>query len=1210
MKHLIATTVACVCALGLFANTYYVTPEGEGSKDGSSWANAFGSIQAAIDAAGTEPSTVCLLEGDYPQSTELVIGTGLGISIVGGFIGSGDTRGGARSVLRREDAATCRILNITESTVYLDGLVVSNGNTTSGEYGLGVKAVSSDLAFTDCVFAKNGMDIRAMGTNCGGAIYASGGSLSVLRCTFDSNQLFRWIDNGFTYGGAIYTTGAAVTIRDSAFTNNLVYAAYMHHNGGAISLNGAGDAVISNCVFTGNSTQRKDENTTVRTGMGQGGTIYFNPGSAASRLRIVDCVIDGSYTRANGGNGGVLYAVGAKQVTSLERVVVRNSGVPADVVPAISHGEIHLASGTLAMTNVLYAGCASGDGLVVGGGALSAENCTFTAITNGYAIRSSGATAMPLGGCIFDAGLGAFRKDGGCDPVFANCLANGEDLPGLGNVNADPLFGDAVWFHPQSRAGRYTGGWFSGGAWTVDEADSPSIDAGDPSASVGDEPQPNRHCVNIGYDAGTAVASKSYLGEPAVPDSLATYLYPLADAASDAVTASGEFGLADGGSAALTLYWGATDGGTNPAGWANSEPLGTVADWTLVSYRISGLAGVTYIRLAADDGNSVAWSAAKSFVPTLPPTLEGVVISHVTRHTLRVKGVLTGDGGSETSVRFRYWTTDESAATVIDYNLGQRVLPGTVIEMNIDGLETDVAYHCALEAVNAAGVSGEPQEVRTMNSAPTIAYVTPEGAGVRDGSSWANAFAKLQEALDLCCCEGDVIRLKEGTYADLGYDDANDYSQCLVSGAPGLTVRGGYAGDGDAVTGVSTLMRDLAAENPERRIVHVENSTVSFENLVFTNGFNKTSGENGLGVKAVSSDLTFTDCVFAKNGMDSRAMGTNCGGAIYASGGSLSVLRCTFDSNQLSRQQDNGFTYGGAIYTTGAATTIRDSTFTNNMVYASYMHHNGGALSLNGTGDAVISNCTFTGNSTQRKDEGTFVRTGMGQGGSIYFNPVSAASRLRIVDCVFDGSYTFANGGNGGVLYAVGAKQVSSLERVLVRNSGVPTDVIPAISHGEIHLASGTLAMTNVLLACNSGADSVIVAGGTLDAVNCTVTGTKNGYGVQVKGGATTLLNTILWDNANGGAVAAGGTLSLAYCDSQDGADAERHVIASDPKLYAVGKPRAYHLRQGSPCVGVGDPSMWSADDLDLARNPRLRNSKVDLGCYSFNAPGFMLILQ
>ena len=478
-------------------------------------------------------------------------------------------------------------------------------------------------------------------------------------------------------------------------------------------------------------------------------------------------------------------------------------------------------------------------------------------------------------------------------------------------------------------------------------------------------------------------------------------------------------------------------------------------------------------------------------------------------------------------------------------------------------------------------------------------YVTPEGEGSKDGSSWANAFGSIQAAIDAAGTEPSTVCLLEGDYPQS--------TELVIGTGSGISIVGGFIGSGDTRGGARSVLRREDAATC--RILNITESTVYLDGLVVSNG-NTTSGEYGLGVKAVSSDLAFTDCVFAKNGMDSRAMGTNCGGAIYASGGSLSVLRCTFDSNQLSRQQDNGFTYGGAIYTTGAATTIRDSTFTNNMVYASYMHHNGGALSLNGTGDAVISNCTFTGNSTQRKDENTTVRTGMGQGGTIYFNPGSAASRLRIVDCVIDGSYTRANGGNGGVLYAVGAKQVTSLERVVIRNSGVPADVIPAISHGEIHLASGTLAMTNVLLACNSGADSVIVAGGTLDAVNCTVTGTKNGYGVQVKGGVTTLLNTILWDNVNGGAVATGGTLSLAYCDSQDGADAERHVIASDPKLYAVGKPRAYHLRQGSPCAGVGDPSMWSADDLDLARNPRLRNSKVDLGCYSFNAPGFMLILQ
>ena len=65
-----------------------------------------------------------------------------------------------------------------------------------------------------------------------------------------------------------------------------------------------------------------------------------------------------------------------------------------------------------------------------------------------------------------------------------------------------------------------------------------------------------------------------------------------------------------------------------------------------------------------------------------------------------------------------------------------------------------------------------------------------------------------------------------------------------------------------------------------------------------------------------------------------------------------------------------------------------------------------------------------------------------------------------------------------------------------------------------------------------------------------------------------------------------------------------------DPLLYPATHKRAYHLKHGSPCAGAGDASVWTAADIDLDGLKRIRGNKVDLGCYSFNAPGFMLMLK
>ena len=51
VKVLAALIMVATSATTLFGSTLYVTPTGAGNQDGSSWANAFAGIQAAVDAA-------------------------------------------------------------------------------------------------------------------------------------------------------------------------------------------------------------------------------------------------------------------------------------------------------------------------------------------------------------------------------------------------------------------------------------------------------------------------------------------------------------------------------------------------------------------------------------------------------------------------------------------------------------------------------------------------------------------------------------------------------------------------------------------------------------------------------------------------------------------------------------------------------------------------------------------------------------------------------------------------------------------------------------------------------------------------------------------------------------------------------------------------------------------------------------------------------
>ena len=90
--------------------------------------------------------------------------------------------------------------------------------------------------------------------------------------------------------------------------------------------------------------------------------------------------------------------------------------------------------------------------------------------------------------------------------IAATYTLSDESIEGEGNLVGDPLFADpeAGDFHVLSTEGRFDP---QTGTFVKDTADSPTIDAGDPSADVGLEPGPNGLRINLGHTGGTPEAS-------------------------------------------------------------------------------------------------------------------------------------------------------------------------------------------------------------------------------------------------------------------------------------------------------------------------------------------------------------------------------------------------------------------------------------------------------------------------------------------------------------------------------------------------------------------------------------------------------------------------------------------------------------------------------------------------------------------------------
>ena len=118
--------------------------------------------------------------------------------------------------------------------------------------------------------------------------------------------------------------------------------------------------------------------------------------------------------------------------------------------------------------------------------------------------------------------------------------------------------------------------------------------------------------------------------------------------------------------------------------------------------------------------------------------------------------------------------------------------------------------------------------------AATTHYVTPNGAGAQDGTSWVNAFGNLQEAIDVSD-SGDVIYLQSGVYT-AGQPDTAELSQYLITDKDNLTISGGYAGSGNPGNrdgGSTILQRDPAST---RRIINANGSSLTLNTITIDDG--------------------------------------------------------------------------------------------------------------------------------------------------------------------------------------------------------------------------------------------------------------------------------------------------------------------------------------------------------------------------------------
>ena len=514
-----------------------------------------------------------------------------------------------------------------------------------------------------------------------------------------------------------------------------------------------------------------------------------------------------------------------------------------------------------------------------------------------------------------------------------------------------------------------------------------------------------------------------------------------------------------------------------------------------------------------------------------------------------------------------------------------------------------------------------------------IIYVDDDAAGANNGTSWADAYTYLQDALaDANTADKPVeIRVAQGVYKP-------DRGAGITPGNPGATfqlrsgvaVRGGFAGAGavepnarDIQAYPTILSGDLSGDDADV----ADPADLSDEPTRTENSYRVVTGSrtddtavlDGVTVTAGSIDMandygdpTVANCTFtkARTAMDNwhgNPRLTNCtfkGNWLYgidSVGGSLTLTDCLFTDNSRTAV-DSGF---------GAELTLSNCTFTANSNSAIEYHD----------GNMTLSGCLFSGNSSA---SGAGIR---GYGGN-----------MTVHDCIFEGN--IASGGGGAIscvaenlsLYncqfranvssRAGALDAGASERLIVENCAFTGNVGGAIRRRF----SGPTVISNCLFAGNRGA--AIQADGPYNFVrNCTFSGNfaTDGGSALDAWQEPRVSNCIFWANSSPAIrIQHGQPAVVDYCNVQGGWPGEGNIdldpcFVEPGRLDPNGTPEDgsddfwvdgdYHLRSQagrwdpagqtwaqddvtSPCIDAGDPN--SA----IGTEPFPNGGRVNLGAY------------
>ncbi|NLW33696.1 MAG: cadherin-like domain-containing protein, partial [Fibrobacter sp.] len=251
-------------------NVYCVNSSAEGSRTGTNWADAFTTIEEALEAEENSATvnTVWVAEGEYLPSDDSFFPKN-GCTLLGGFEGNESTHSQAE---KREWYNNITTLNGKNVNYLID--LYGNSNVAIEGFKL-IKSMKnaiyineSKVTVNNCIFTNNGTDNATSRT-----IYITGDSTKILNCIFTNNLGLN--------GSCIYTKGKNTIIGNTVIFNNSGPAIVTYVTD---TLN---QTKIINCSIIGNKSSTESggiNNTGLLTLINC--IIYYNTGISTSGTQI------------------------------------------------------------------------------------------------------------------------------------------------------------------------------------------------------------------------------------------------------------------------------------------------------------------------------------------------------------------------------------------------------------------------------------------------------------------------------------------------------------------------------------------------------------------------------------------------------------------------------------------------------------------------------------------------------------------------------------------------------------------------------------------------------------------------------------------------------------------------------------------------------------------------------------------------------------